>query len=229
MPTGSLYLAIYVGGFTFLFLYNVTTGIFSAMGDSKTPLYFLIGSSVGNIVLDYIFVRYFSWGVAGVAWATFIAQGVACVLALITLQFRIGRIQVEGHADLFSRRMLMQIARVAIPSILQQSFISVGNIFIQWLVNGFGSSVIAGYSAAVKLNTFGLTCFTTLGKRRFQLYGAESGCRKRGPRAQRSAHGLGHGHDRLCAVRGVLYRVRRCVRRHFHGERLKRRRLADGC
>lgn len=160
---GSLYLAIYVGGFTFLFLYNVTTGIFSAMGDSKTPLYFLIGSSVGNIVLDYIFVRYFSWGVAGVAWATFIAQGVACVLALITLQFRIGRIQVEGHADLFSRRMLMQIARVAIPSILQQSFISVGNIFIQWLVNGFGSSVIAGYSAAVKLNTFGLTCFTTLG------------------------------------------------------------------
>lgn len=160
---GSLYLAIYVGGFTFLFLYNVTTGIFSAMGDSKTPLYFLIGSSVGNIVLDYIFVRYFSWGVAGVAWATFIAQGVACVLALITLQFRIGRIQVEGHADLFSRRMLMQIARVAIPSILQQSFISVGNIVIQGVINSFGSSVMAGYSASVKLNNLVITSLTTLG------------------------------------------------------------------
>lgn len=160
---GSLYLAIYVGGFTFLFLYNVTTGIFSAMGDSKTPLYFLIGSSIGNIVLDYVFVRYFNWGVAGVAWATFLAQGVACILALFTLRVRMNNIPVEGHVALFSRRMLMQIARVAVPSILQQSFISVGNIFIQWLVNGFGSSVIAGYSAAVKLNTFALTCFTTLG------------------------------------------------------------------
>ena len=67
---GALYLGIYIGGFTFLFLYNVATGIFSALGDSKTPLYFLIASSLGNILLDYIFVAVFHWGVAGVAWAT---------------------------------------------------------------------------------------------------------------------------------------------------------------
>lgn len=69
---GELYLKIYVFGLTFLFLYNVCTGIFTALGDSKTPLYFLIGSSIGNILLDYWFVAKFHWGVAGVAWATFI-------------------------------------------------------------------------------------------------------------------------------------------------------------
>ena len=79
---GDLYLRIYIGGFVFLFLYNVATGIFTSLGDSKTPLYFLIGSSIGNILLDTLFVAVFHWGVAGVAWATFLAQGVACVLAL---------------------------------------------------------------------------------------------------------------------------------------------------
>ena len=67
---GELYLKIYVFGLTFLFLYNVCTGIFTALGDSRTPLYVLIGSSVGNILLDYWFVAKFHWGVSGVAWAT---------------------------------------------------------------------------------------------------------------------------------------------------------------
>ena len=160
---GALYLAIYVGGFTFLFLYNVATGIFTALGDSRTPLYFLIGSSLGNIALDYIFVCYFEWGVAGVAWATFIAQGIACILAVWTVVLRLRDVPTEGQAPLFSMPMLCRIALIAVPSILQQSFISVGNIFIQGLVNSYGSSVIAGYSAAVKLNTFALTSFTTLG------------------------------------------------------------------
>ena len=160
---GALYLAIYVGGFTFLFLYNVATGIFTALDDSRTPLYFLIGSSLGNIALDYIFVRYFEWGVAGVAWATFIAQGIACILAVWTVVLRLRDVPTEGQAPLFSMPMLCRIALIAVPSILQQSFISVGNIFIQGLVNSYGSSVIAGYSAAVKLNTFALTSFTTLG------------------------------------------------------------------
>lgn len=160
---GALYLGIYIGGFTFLYLYNVATGIFSALGDSKTPLYFLIASSLGNIALDYLFVAVFGWGVAGVAWATFIAQGVACILALFTMKRRLDGVQTEGKAVLFSWHMLGKISRIAIPSILQQSFVSVGNIFIQGLVNSYGSSVIAGYSAAVKLNTFAITSFTTLG------------------------------------------------------------------
>lgn len=164
---GALYLRIYIGGFAFLYLYNVATGIFSALGDSKTPLYFLIASSLGNIVLDYIFVAGFSLGVAGVAWATFLAQGIACILALLTMKKRLMDIEkkenTEGKCPLFSGEMLRKIGQIAIPSILQQSFISIGNIFIQGLVNSFGSSIIAGYSAAVKLNTFAITSFTTLG------------------------------------------------------------------
>lgn len=160
---GKLYLGIYIGGFTFLYLYNVATGIFSALGDSKTPLYFLIASSLGNILLDYLFVAKLGWGVAGVAWATFIAQGIACVLAVITVGHRLKGVETEGKVQFFSTEMLGKISVIAIPSILQQSFISIGNIFIQSLVNGFGSSVMAGYSAAIKLNTFAITSFTTLG------------------------------------------------------------------
>lgn len=159
---GALYLRIYIGGFLFLFLYNICTGIFQSLGDSRTPLYFLIGSSVGNVLLDLLFVAGFHWGVAGVAWATFLAQGVACVLAFFTLMRRLRRIETTGQAAVFSKEMLGRVCLIAIPSILQQSFISIGNIFIQGLINGFGSSVIAGYSAAVKLNTFTITSFTTL-------------------------------------------------------------------
>lgn len=159
----ALYLRIYIGGFVFLFLYNITTGMFNSLGDSKTPLYFLIGSSVGNIILDLLFVAVFQWGVAGVAWATFIAQGAACVLALFAFRKRITQVYTKEKAPLFSGSALKKIAVVAIPSILQQSFISIGNIFIQSIVNSYGSDVIAGYSAAVKLNTFIITGFTTLG------------------------------------------------------------------
>lgn len=160
---GALYLQIYIGGFVFLFLYNVTTGMFNSLGDSTTPLWFLIGSSLGNIALDFVFVAVFSWGVAGVAWATFIAQGAACVLALLTFARRLKEVAAEGRPPLFSLSLLGKISLIAVPSILQQSFVSIGNIFIQGLVNSYGSGVIAGYSAAIRLNTFVITGFTTLG------------------------------------------------------------------
>lgn len=156
------YLDIYVGGLVFLFLYNICTGIFTALGDSRTPLYFLIGSSLGNIFLDWYFVTAFHMGVAGVAWATFICQGIASALSIITLINRLKRIKTEGKVILFSGTMLKKISYVAIPSILQQSFISIGNIIIQSLINSYGSAIIAGYSAAIKLNTFGITSFSTL-------------------------------------------------------------------
>ena len=160
--SASLYLNIYIGGLVFLFLYNICTGVFNSLGDSRTPLYFLIGSSLGNIGLDLLFVTVFDMGVAGVAWATFIAQGAACLLSLATLRRRLNRLDTPEKSPRFSLEMLGRISRIAVPSILQQSFISVGNMFIQGLINGYGSSVIAGYSAAVKLNTFAITSFTTL-------------------------------------------------------------------
>ena len=158
-----LYLDIYIWGLPFLFFYNIATGIFSALGDSKTPFIFLTISSTSNILVDILFVAGFQMGVAGVAWATFLCQGISCVLAVITVLKRLSKIHTEGKIPLFSGALCKQISVIAIPSILQQSFISIGNILIQGVINGFGSGVIAGYSAAVKLNNLVITSFTTIG------------------------------------------------------------------
>ena len=163
LADGALYLRIYVMGLSFLLFYNVCTGIFTALGDSKTPLYFLIGSSIGNIVLDCLFVAVFHMGVAGVAWATFIAQGISAVLALSTLTARLRRFHQGSRPRLFDASLLWRIAAIAVPSIMQQSVLSVGNLFVQEIVNRYGSAVIAGYSGAVKLNTFAINCFMALG------------------------------------------------------------------
>ncbi len=158
-----LYLDIYIFGLPFVFLYNVATGIFSALGDSKTPFIFLACSSLANIGADILFVTAFRMGVAGVAWATFICQGISCVLALIVVFSRFNKIKTEEKSKPFSFHFLKSFSVIAVPSILQQSFISVGNIVIQSVINMFGAPVMAGYSAAVKLNNMVITSLTTLG------------------------------------------------------------------
>lgn len=164
MTDSSLYLDIYIWGLPFVFFYNLSNGIFSALGDSRTPFWFLAVSSTANIFVDILFVQQFRMGVAGVAWATFLCQGVSCFLAIAFVLRRLRLIEVrEGSIRWFSLPLLKDIAIIAVPSILQQSFISVGNILIQGVINGFGSGVIAGYSASVKLNNLVITSFTTLG------------------------------------------------------------------
>ncbi len=161
MADSVTYLNIYAAGMAFLFIYNISTAVFTALGDSKTPLYFLIFSSLTNIVLDLIFAGPMKMGVAGVAWATFIAQGVSGILAFIALLRKIHNIKSE-KPQIFSGKMLLRITKVAVPSILQQSFVSVGNVFIQGLINSFGAAVVAGFAAAMKLNTFTITTLVTL-------------------------------------------------------------------
>lgn len=158
-----LYLNIYVLGLPFVFFYNLSTGIFSALGDSKTPFYFLAASSTSNIALDIVFVSLFNMGISGVAWATFICQGISCILSMIIILSKIKKIGTDKKPDLFNFDSFKKFATVAIPSILQQSFISIGNIIIQGVINSFGSGVIAGYAAGVKLNNLVITSFTTLG------------------------------------------------------------------
>lgn len=157
-----LYLDVYIWGLPFVFFYNIATGIFSALGDSKTPFCFLAVSSTANIAVDILFVKAFRMGVAGVAWATFLCQGISCILAMIVVFRRLQKIKVEEKIRMFDIDLLKRIVAIAVPSILQQSFISVGNIIIQGVINGFGASVMAGYSAAVKLNNLVITSFTTL-------------------------------------------------------------------
>lgn len=157
------YLTIYLSGFAFVLFYYVATGIFSALGDSKTPLIFLTCSSLANIGVDILFVTAFKMGVAGVAWATFICQGISCILALIFVFIRFKKLPSEGKVKVFSWSILGDVAKVAIPSVLQQTFISVGNIIVQSAVNPYGSEVIAGYSAAIKLNNLVIASIVTVG------------------------------------------------------------------
>ena len=158
-----LYLDIYILGLPFVFFYNVATGIFSALGDSKTPFFFLAASSISNIGMDILFVAAFGMRVEGVAYATLICQGVSCILAVVFVFRRLAKVESGVRAPIFSWRLLGEMTRIAVPSILQQSFISVGNIVIQGVINTFGSGVMAGYSASVKLNNMVITSLTTLG------------------------------------------------------------------
>ena len=163
MADSALYLDIYILGLPFMFFYNVATGTFAALGDSRTPFIFLALSSTANIGMDILFVTAFGMGVAGVAWATFICQGISCALAMIVVLRRMQALTAgRGKAPLFSAVLLKKIIIIAVPSTLQQSFISVGNLVIQGVINGFGTGVMAGYSAGVKLNNLVITSFTTL-------------------------------------------------------------------
>lgn len=163
LSDSKLYLDIYVWGLPFVFFYNIATGVFSALGDSKTPFLFLAVSSLTNIAVDILFVTAFEMGVAGVAWATFLCQGVSCVLAVTVVLIRLKKIPTEGKVPLFSWWLLKRFTVIAVPSVLQQSFISIGNIIIQSVINSFGTEIMAGYSGAVKLNNLVITSFTTLG------------------------------------------------------------------
>lgn len=158
-----LYLVIYIMGLPFVFFYNIATGIFSALGDSKTPFYFLAVSSTSNIAVDILFVKCLHMGVAGIAWATFLCQGASCILALVVVCKRLTGIKTEKKSPLFSMKLLKEFIVIAVPSVLQQSFISIGNIIIQSIINSCGTGVMAGYSAAIKLNNLVITSFTTLG------------------------------------------------------------------
>lgn len=159
------YLNIYYFGLPFLILYNLGTGIFSALGDSRTPFLFLVFSSVSNIVLDYIMVK--PWGVAGVAWATFIAQGAACLLTLVFVLRRVSALHTEDGEKrrIFSGTLLKMLILLAIPVALQNSFVSVGNLIIQVrineLANAQGIGITNGFTAGFKLLIFSTTCFCT--------------------------------------------------------------------
>lgn len=157
------YLDIYIYGLPFMFIYNACNAAFNALGDSKKPLMFLLVSSAVNVGLDLLFVGRFKMGVAGAAWATLIAQGIACALAFIVLMRKVRRIECDGKADVFSVSMLKQIYKIGVPTMLQSCSVSVGQLMVQSIVNGYGADVIAGYASASKINQFGNVVVISLG------------------------------------------------------------------
>lgn len=159
----SIYLKIYFLGLPFLFMYNVQASVFNSMGDSKTPLCLLIGSSVLNVVLDLIFVIYFGWGVAGVAVSTVIAQGVSVVFSFFFLVRKVRSYKSVGKHRLYSGEMVPQMLKVAVPSTLQQSIVYIGMLLVQSVINGFGYSVMAGYTAASRIEAISIVPMLAIG------------------------------------------------------------------
>ena len=158
------YLQIYFYGCIPMLLYNGITSAFNALGESKLPLYFLIFSSFVNIGLDFLLVLPpFNMGVAGVAWATFVAQTLACAMSLFVLLKKVKKIAPDEKANAFDKLLFKKIMRIGLPSMLQQSVISVGHLFVQALVNSYGATVIAGFTAATKVEGVLTSTFVNIG------------------------------------------------------------------
>jgi len=157
------YLAIYSAGVFPMFVYNASTAIYTGLGDSKRPLYFLMMSSVLNIILDYIAVGPLGMGVIGAAWATTASQTVAALLSVTLIIRKTLAIKTDEKARRFDKVILREMSRIALPSIFQQSCVALCHTILQSLVNSFDTAVIAGYEAASKLHNFAYMCFNTLG------------------------------------------------------------------
>jgi len=152
MPQATQYLRIYLSGIIIFFGYNGTSAVLRGLGDSKTPLYFLIIATVVNIILDLLFVAVFKMGVAGAAYATLIANGLAFALAIIWLNktHKIIRISIKGLK--FDNEVFRQSIRIGLPTGIQQTLVAFGGLALMGIVNTFGTNVIAGYSVASRLD-----------------------------------------------------------------------------
>ena len=157
MPDAVLYLKIYFLGLPFLFMYNILSSVFNALGNSRTPLYLLIFSSLLNIVMDLVMVKGFHMGVAGVAIATGFAQGLSAVISFCLLMKTLKHYKEEERKEekqqIYDFSMLGNMIKVALPSMLQQSIVSIGMLLVQSVVNGFGSSVLAGYTSGMRIES----------------------------------------------------------------------------
>ncbi len=159
----ALYLAIYFVGLPFLFMYNVQASIFNSLGDSRTPLYLLIFSSLLNIVLDMVLVICFGQGVRGVAVATLMAQGVSAVISFSLLMRKLKGYREEERYSFYDREMMVSMVRIAVPSILQQSIVHMGILLVQSVVNSFGSASLAGYSAGTRIESLSIVPMLAMG------------------------------------------------------------------
>lgn len=150
----STYLSIYFWSLIFVMIYNMGSGILRSVGDSKRPLYFLIFSSVINIVLDFLFVKNFGFGVAGAGYATLIAQAISAIMVMYVLMKTNDSYKVVLKDIKFDKEILLRIIKIGLPTGFQQSIVSLSNVVVQSYINVYGASVIAGYSVTIKIDGF---------------------------------------------------------------------------
>lgn len=156
MPQALTYLRIYLSGNVIFFGFNGTSAVLRGLGDSKTPLYFLIIATIVNIILVILFVAVFKWGVAGAAYATLIANGVAFALAIIWLNRTHKLIRIALAGLHFDRETFRQSIGIGLPTGIQQTLIALGALALLGIVNKFGTDVIAGFSVASRLDALAI-------------------------------------------------------------------------
>lgn len=156
------YLTIYFYGLIFVFGFNMISAIFRSLGDSMSPLIFLIVASVLNIILDLVFVLVFEMGVEGVAIATVLSQALAFLLQVILLNIRLRKFTTENK-QWIELKSLVQLSKLALPTTSQEILIGVGIILTQVLVNQFGSNVVSAYTITSKITDFVMLPMVNLG------------------------------------------------------------------
>ncbi|MBU5675403.1 MATE family efflux transporter [Alkaliphilus sp. MSJ-5] len=147
------YLQIIFGGLIFIFLFNACSALLRSIGDSRTPLYFLILAAIINIVLDLVFVIVFNMGVVGVALATIIAQAVSSILCLIYAFIKIPIIRISREDMVFDKNIALMVGKYGFLTSIQQSIMTFGMVCVQGLVNTFGPDTIAAFTAAGKIDS----------------------------------------------------------------------------
>lgn len=178
LADSAAYMQIFFGGMLFMFAYNAIASILRSLGDSRTPLYFLIISSLLNIVLDIYFVASLGWGVRGVAWATLISQAVSSVLCVIYIYRRVPMLQFTKEQFVFDYDIFKTMVRIGVPSSIQQSLASVGMMAVQALVNSFGPVTMAAYTAAGRMDSFAMMPIMNFGMAVSTYTGQNIGARR---------------------------------------------------
>lgn len=172
------YIFIIFLGIPATYLYNLASAIIRSLGDSKTPLIFLIISSVINVVLDLVFIIVFKMGVAGAAWATIIAQTVAGVWCAIFMMKKYKILKFEKDELRLNRHYMSRLCYMGIPMGLQYSITAIGSVILQTAVNGLGSLVVAAVTASGKISMFLCCPFDALGSTMATYAGQNIGAKK---------------------------------------------------
>ena len=209
MEDAVTYLNIYFMGLPFLFMYNVLSAMFNALGKSRIPLYLMIFSSVFNVVLDLIMVCSFHMGVSGVVWATLIAQGISAVMAFLIFIREMRSYQSGEEIRWFDRREFGSMCRIALPSILQQSTVSIGMMLVQSVVNSFGAQMLAGYSAGMRIESICIVPMAAMGNVMSSFTAQNLGAKQqeRVVKGYHTAYGIVFGFGILiCVILEIFYR-----------------------
>lgn len=177
LEAASTYLRIYFAGISGLLIYNMGTGILRAVGDTTRPLYFLCLSTLLNIILDLLFVLVFRMGVAGVAYATIIAQFISGVLVLALLTRSRENFYLSWRDLKLDAGILRQILSIGLPAGLQQAITAFSNVFVQSYINRFGSTCMAGWSTFTKIDQFIMLPIQSVAQAATTFVGQNAGAR----------------------------------------------------